>query len=238
RQYGCVIPDLITKKGLCDELLQIQNIDMWSRSFTMKNDEDMINKLGEEYMDHMDRGKRKNENIGGRSNVTPNNLLVSWMVTDLEDPKTHTVDGVWSREYMDHGFNKSMKELDRCYTMLQEPRSVIVGEALIHKNHVGSKHDGQIIRPTIGDFGGTCTSNQSPFNNERIEEYEEEKKSINNLVARKLVDFLKLPMEICPIEGFYVCRVPVTIEKSYKVEVLCIVDDIVSHPQNRTEAER
>ncbi|GJV50101.1 hypothetical protein Tco_1440313 [Tanacetum coccineum] len=33
-------------------------------------------------------------------------------------------------------------------------------------------------------------------------------------------------MEICPIEGYQLCRVPVTIEKSYKVEILCIVDDI------------
>ncbi|GJT66807.1 G-type lectin S-receptor-like serine/threonine-protein kinase [Tanacetum coccineum] len=181
-------------------------------------------------------------------------LLVSWMVTDLEDSKTHTVGGVWSGEYMDHGFTKSMSELDRCYTMLQELRSVIVGGALIHKNREGSKHEGRRIRPTIGDFGGNCASNQSPFNNGRIEEWEEEKKedrvpttkifrskilinnsvcsliidgcSINNLVSRKLVDFLKLPMEICPIEGYQVCRVPVTIGKSYKVEVLCIVDDI------------
>ncbi|GKD35883.1 hypothetical protein Tco_1251392 [Tanacetum coccineum] len=169
-------------------------------------------------------------------------------------PKTHTVGGVWSGEYMDHGFTKSMSELDRCYTMLQELRSVIVGGALIHKNREGSKHEGQRIRPTIGDFGGNCASNQSPFNNGRIEEWEEKKKedrvsttkifrlkilinnsvcsliidgcSINNLVSRKLVDFLKLPMEICPIEGYQVCRVPVTIGKSYKVEVLCIVDDI------------
>ncbi|GKE60239.1 hypothetical protein Tco_1510606, partial [Tanacetum coccineum] len=50
--------------------------------------------------------------------------------------------------------------------------------------------------------------------------------SINNLVSRKLVDFLKLPMEICPIKGYQVCRVPVITGKSYKVEVLCIVDDI------------
>ncbi|GJX84581.1 putative nucleotidyltransferase, ribonuclease H [Tanacetum coccineum] len=98
------------------------------------------------------------------------------MMTDLEDSKTHTVGGVWSEEYMDHGFTKSMSELDRCYTMLQELRSVIVGGALIHKNHEGSKHEGQRIRPTIGDFGGNCASNQSPFNNERIEEWEEEKK--------------------------------------------------------------
>ncbi|GKC06910.1 transposon ty3-I gag-pol polyprotein, partial [Tanacetum coccineum] len=97
------------------------------------------------------------------------------MVTDLEDSKTHTVGGVWSGEYMDHGFTKSMSELDRCYTMLQELRSVIVGEALIHKNREGSKHEGRRIRPTIDDFGGNCESNQSSFNNGRIEEWEEKK---------------------------------------------------------------
>ncbi|GKC12050.1 transposon ty3-I gag-pol polyprotein [Tanacetum coccineum] len=60
--------------------------------------------------------------------------------------------------------------------MLQELCSVIVGGALIYKNREGSKHEGQRIRPTIGDFGGSCASNQSPFNNGRIEESEEEKK--------------------------------------------------------------
>ncbi|GJY10834.1 hypothetical protein Tco_0379019 [Tanacetum coccineum] len=176
------------------------------------------------------------------------------MVTDLEDSKTNTIGGVWSGEYMDHGFTKSMSELDRCYTMLQELRSVIIGGALIHKNHKGRKHEGQRIRPTIGDFGGNCAGNQSPFNNGRIKVWEEENKedrvsttkifhlkilinnsvcsliidscSINNLVLRKLVDFLKLAMEICPIEGYQVCRVPVTIGKSYKVELLCIMNDI------------
>ncbi|GJT25422.1 transposon ty3-I gag-pol polyprotein [Tanacetum coccineum] len=149
-------------------------------------------------------------------------LLVSWMVTDLEDSKTHTIDRVWSGEYMDHGFTKSMSKLDWCYTMLQELRSVIVGGALIHKNREGSKHEGRRIRPTISDFGGNCASSQSSFNNGRIEEWED----INNLVSRKFVDFLKLLMKICPIEGYQVCKVPVTIGKSYKVEVLCIVDDI------------
>ncbi|GKB25256.1 hypothetical protein Tco_0864657 [Tanacetum coccineum] len=137
--------------------------------------------------------------------------------------------------------------------MLQELRSVIVGGELIHKKYEGSKHEGQRIRSTISDFGGTCASNQSPFNNGRIEEWEEEKEvrvpttkifhskilinnsvcsliidgcNINNLVSRKLADFLKLPMEICPIEGYQVCRVHVAIGKFYKVEVLCIVDDI------------
>ncbi|GKB05353.1 hypothetical protein Tco_0833548 [Tanacetum coccineum] len=177
-------------------------------------------------------------------------LLVSWMVTDLEDLKTHTVGGVWYGEYMDHGFTKSMPELDRCYTMLQELRSVIVCATLIYKNREGSKHEGRRIRPTIDDFGGNCASNQSPFINGRTKEWKEEKKvdrvsttkifrskicsliidgcSINNLVSRKLVDFLKLPMEICPIEGYQVCRVPVTIEKSYKVEALCIEGRIIA----------
>ncbi|GJT56285.1 transposon ty3-I gag-pol polyprotein [Tanacetum coccineum] len=118
------------------------------------SDEDIINELAEEYIDHLECGKK--------------------------DPKTHTVGGVWSGEYMDRDFTKSMKELDRCYTMLQELRSVIVGGALIHKNREVSKYE----------------------------------------------DLLKLPMEICPIEGYQVCRVYVTIGKSYKVEVLCIVDDI------------
>ncbi|GJZ93670.1 RNA-directed DNA polymerase [Tanacetum coccineum] len=44
--------------------------------------------------------------------------LVSWMMTDLEDPKTNTVGGVWSGEYMDHGFTKSMSELDRKIAMV------------------------------------------------------------------------------------------------------------------------
>ncbi|GJU17311.1 transposon ty3-I gag-pol polyprotein [Tanacetum coccineum] len=136
------------------------------------------------------------------------------MVTDLEDPKTHTVGGVWSGEYMDHGFTKSMLELDRCYTMLQELRSVIIGGALIHKNREGSKHEGRRIRPTIGDFGGNCANNQSSFNNERIEEWEEEKKEdrvpttkifhskilINNSVT-KFVGFLRIaivPPKVTP----------------------------------------
>ncbi|GJR71516.1 hypothetical protein Tco_0083881 [Tanacetum coccineum] len=72
-------------------------------------------------------------------------LVVSWMVTGLEDSKTHIVGGVWSGEYMDHGFTKSLSELDRCYTMLQELLSVIVGGALIHKNREGSKHEGRRI---------------------------------------------------------------------------------------------
>ncbi|GJS78948.1 hypothetical protein Tco_0728829 [Tanacetum coccineum] len=50
--------------------------------------------------------------------------------------------------------------------------------------------------------------------------------NINNLVSRTWVDFLKLPTKICPIEGYQVCRVPMTIGKFYKVEVLCIVADI------------
>ncbi|GJS74947.1 putative nucleotidyltransferase, ribonuclease H [Tanacetum coccineum] len=190
--------------------------------------------------------KSKNKIIGSGSKVTPKQTelgfiarfhsvsvgirakLVSWMVTDLEDSKTHIVGGVWSGEYMDHGFTKSMKELDGCYTMLKELRSVIIGGALIHKNREGSKHEGRRIHPTISNFRGNYASNQSLFNNGRIKEWEEERRriDINNLVSRKWVNFLRLPMEICPMEGYQVCRVPVAIAKFYKVEVLCILDDI------------
>nr|GEV41903.1 RNA-directed DNA polymerase [Tanacetum cinerariifolium] len=51
------------------------NEDKHSRASCSKergNDEDMINKLPEEYMDHIDRGKRKKQITSGRSNVTPN----------------------------------------------------------------------------------------------------------------------------------------------------------------------
>nr|GFA61477.1 putative nucleotidyltransferase, ribonuclease H [Tanacetum cinerariifolium] len=138
--------------------------------------------------------------------------------------------------------------------MLQELHSMIIGGALFQRNHEGSKHEGRRIRLTIRDFEGNCASNQSPFNNGTIKECEEEKKedrvptpkifhlktlinnllhsliidgcSINNFVSRKLVDLLKLPMEIYPIKGYQVCMVLMTIGKSYKVEVLCIMDDI------------
>nr|GEV54090.1 transposon Ty3-I Gag-Pol polyprotein [Tanacetum cinerariifolium] len=104
-----------------------------SSSRERRNDENMINKLVKEYINHINRGKRENKITGGRRK---NEIT-------REDPKTHTVGKVWSEEYMDHGFTKSIKELDRCYTMLQELRSVIVGGALIHKNREGSKHEGR-----------------------------------------------------------------------------------------------
>ncbi|GKA50127.1 reverse mRNAase [Tanacetum coccineum] len=163
------------------------------------------------------------------------------MVTDLEDSKTHTVGGVWSGEYMDHVFTKSMSELDRCYTMLQELRSTIVGGALIHKNREGSKHEGQRSRTNSEDsmliHGAYSNSPKQVWRHNDImssdeDEGEETKDrvpttkifrlkilinnsvcsldidgcSMNNLVSRKLVDFLKLPMEICLIEG-YQCHI-------------------------------
>ena len=39
---------------------------------------------------------------------------------------------------MDHDCTKSIKEFDRSYTMLEVLRSVVVGEASIHKNREGS----------------------------------------------------------------------------------------------------
>nr|GEY43237.1 putative nucleotidyltransferase, ribonuclease H [Tanacetum cinerariifolium] len=168
---------------------------------------------------------------------------------------------------MDHGFAKSMKELDRCYIMLQEVRSMIIGGALIHKNREGSKHKGRRIRPTIGDLKAIMQATNPRSTMEELKNEKENKEdrvpttkifsskilinnlvcsldidvcSINNLVLRKLIDFLTLPMEICLIEGYQVCKVPVIIGKSYKVEVckvpvtigksykvvLCILDDI------------
>nr|GEX00922.1 hypothetical protein [Tanacetum cinerariifolium] len=115
------------------------------------------------------------------------------MVTDLEDLKTHTAGEVWSRHYMDHGFTKSMKELNRCYTMLQKLRSMIVGGALIHKNRKGSKHEGQRIRPTIGDFGGTYASNQFPFNNGRMKNGRRKRRRRIDMVPPKVTPQLPKP---------------------------------------------
>nr|GEX54901.1 RNA-directed DNA polymerase [Tanacetum cinerariifolium] len=104
--------------------------------------------------------------------------------------------------------------------MLQELRSVIIGGALIHKNREGSKHEGRRIRPTIGDLGGNCASNQSPVNNGIIKEWEEEKKE-DQVPTTKI--FRSKVLIDNSVTKF--CRVPEIIEKSYKV-VLCIVDDI------------
>ncbi|GJW04263.1 retrotransposon protein, putative, ty1-copia subclass [Tanacetum coccineum] len=49
--------------------------------------------------------------------------------------------GVWSGEYIGHGFTKSVNELDMCYTMLQELHSMVIGGALVHKNYDGSKQE-------------------------------------------------------------------------------------------------
>nr|GEZ02257.1 hypothetical protein [Tanacetum cinerariifolium] len=87
-----------------------------------------------------------------------------------------------------------MSKLDMCYNMLQELRSVIIGVALIHMNREGRKHEGRRIHSTIGDFGGNCASNRSPFNNEGTEEWEEEErepKSIKNKVRRELLDVVE-----------------------------------------------
>ncbi|GKA46593.1 transposon ty3-I gag-pol polyprotein, partial [Tanacetum coccineum] len=63
---------------------------------------------------------------------------------------------------------------------------MIVGGALIYKNREGSKHESRRIHLTIGDFGGNCASNQSPFNNRRVEEWEEEKKEDRVDLGRNL----------------------------------------------------
>jgi hypothetical protein len=98
------------------------------------------------------------------------------MMNGVEDSITHTVGRVCSKEYMDHCFTKSVKELDWCYSMLEELRSVIVGVALIHKNREGSNYEGSKFRPIIGGSINNHRSNQSPFNNRRVKEWEERKK--------------------------------------------------------------
>nr|GEX71179.1 callose synthase 5 [Tanacetum cinerariifolium] len=43
------------------------------------------------------------------------------------------------------------------------------------------------------------------------------------------IHFLKLPMEVCHLNGYQVFRALVNIEKCYKVQVLCIVDELVEY---------
>ncbi|GJY59392.1 transposon ty3-I gag-pol polyprotein [Tanacetum coccineum] len=94
-----------------------------------------------------------------------------------------------------HSRTSSSKERGNDEDMIQELAEKYMDRlergALIHKNRDGSKHEGRRIRPTIGDFGGNCASNQSPFNNGRIEEWEEEKKedraSTTNIFHSKIL---------------------------------------------------
>ena len=58
---------------------------------------------------------------------------------------------------MDHGFTKSMNELDNCYTMLEELHYLIIGGALIHKNCEGNNYRGSRIRPTVGATNSRST---------------------------------------------------------------------------------
>nr|GEZ59513.1 kanadaptin-like protein [Tanacetum cinerariifolium] len=107
---------------------------------------------------------------------------------------------------MDHGFTKSIKELDGVYAMLKELRSVVVGEAFIHKNHEGNKHEGRRIHPTLRDLE-VIVQATNPRSTIKEMKNRKRKRSINNLVSRKLVDFLNLPIEICPIQGMRIARV-------------------------------
>ncbi|GKE29214.1 hypothetical protein Tco_1444598 [Tanacetum coccineum] len=100
--------------------------------------------------------------------------------------------------------------------MLQELRSVIVGGELIHKNREGSKHEGQRIRPTIGDFGGNCASNQSLFNDGRIEEWEEKK-------TEDRIGWIKKGPALKVTE---ICKIPLVVGKHYNELVTCDVVDM------------
>ncbi|GJZ48673.1 hypothetical protein Tco_0602505 [Tanacetum coccineum] len=63
---------------------------------------------------------------------------------------------------------------------------MFVGGGNNHKNHEGGKHEGRRIRPTIGDLVCNCASNQSPFNNWRVDELEERMKVDTQLPTIKL----------------------------------------------------
>ncbi|GJZ05269.1 RNA-directed DNA polymerase [Tanacetum coccineum] len=113
-----------------------------------------------------------------------------------------------------------------CVSWYLELVSILDGGALIYKNRKGNKHEGRRIHRTIGGFKGNYASNQSPFNNGRIEEWEEKKKEDRVSTTKIFCSKILINNPICPTEGYQVCRVPVTIGKTYKIEVLCIVDDI------------
>ncbi|GKE03661.1 hypothetical protein Tco_1395679 [Tanacetum coccineum] len=100
--------------------------------------------------------------------------------------------------------------------MLQELRSMIVGGALIYKNREGSKHKGRRIRPTIGDFGGNCASNQSLFNDGRIEEWEE----------KKTEDRIRWIKKGPTLKVTEICKIPLAIGKHYNKLVTCDVVDM------------
>nr|GEW03770.1 hypothetical protein [Tanacetum cinerariifolium] len=112
-----------------------------------------------------------------------------------------------------------MKELDKCYTMLQELRFVIVSGALIQKNHEGSKHEGRRIRLIIGDFGGNCANNQSSFNNEKIKEWRRKRRRIK-------IDRLEYGRRVKNYEGFRVDVKCKSIEDKVRREVFDVDESL------------
>nr|GEV85012.1 hypothetical protein [Tanacetum cinerariifolium] len=102
------------------------------------------------------KDRRKGNHVGHKKYP-----LVPWggAMRKVKIKKTHIVGMVWSGEYMNHGLTKSMKEVDMRYTMLEELRSMIVGEEMIHKNREGNNYEGSGIRPTIGGSINTLLHN-------------------------------------------------------------------------------
>nr|GEX80277.1 hypothetical protein [Tanacetum cinerariifolium] len=164
----------------------IENLIIDGKSILVDNDVKPLRKADEDSEDEValvdnDMAKflAKNDGYGTQS------LLEQWKDSHEHDDyeynpydddlyedviKIHIAGSVWSKEYIDHGFTKSVKEHDRCYVVLEELRSMIVGGALIHMNREGSKHESRRIHPTLGNFGGNYASNQSSFNNGRVKE--------------------------------------------------------------------
>lgn len=78
----------------------------------------------------------------------------------------------------------------------------------------------EIRRPTIKLFHSKVLINNEVFSL-IIDNY-----GVKSLVSRKLVSYLNLPIEFCPIRKTQVCWVPISIGKSYKHEVFCELDDM------------
>ncbi|GJS16976.1 retrovirus-related pol polyprotein from transposon TNT 1-94 [Tanacetum coccineum] len=119
----------------------LDNKDLLALRFPLV-DEDMINKLAEEYMDHIDHGKRKNEITG-------------------EIPQTRTSSGVRSTEEMDSAINDLTSKFASMSTVLEEIRSAIVGGGN-HSNHEVNKHGNHRSRANFEGFYVNHGRNYSP----------------------------------------------------------------------------
>nr|GEW19930.1 hypothetical protein [Tanacetum cinerariifolium] len=105
-------------------------------------EEDVINKPAEEYMDHIDRGKRKNGITGGRSNVAPNNS------------------GVRSTEEIYSAINDLNSKFASMSIVLEEIQSAILGDGNL-PNREGDERDEEEDEETMDEY------NRGPMKGDR-----------------------------------------------------------------------